>query len=187
MSSHIPPTNHRALTLRSNGGILGMLKSDAQVTAAFDPKASGSSPSYKKFSAIWDTGATNSVITQKIIDVCQLKPIGMSRVNTANGPVDCPVFLVNLMLPSNVGIHHLRVTRGQISDDIDMLIGMDVITKGDFVITNFNGNTVFSFRIPSCECVDYVEQINRQRAVLGQPHTPINRAERRRLEREKPK
>jgi len=64
---------------------------------------------------------------------------------------------------------------------------MDVITKGDFVITNFNGNTVFSFRVPSCECIDYVEQINRQRAALGQPHTPINRAERRRLEREKQK
>ena len=35
------------------------------------------------------------------------------------------------------------------NDEYDVIIGMDVICKGDFAITNLNGKTTFSFRIPS--------------------------------------
>lgn len=38
---------------------------------------------------------------------------------------------------------------------IDVLIGMDVISKNDFAISNYNGKTQFSFRIPSQNDVDY--------------------------------
>ena len=38
---------------------------------------------------------------------------------------------------------------------IDVLIGMDVISKGDFAISYYNGKTQFSFRIPSQNDVDY--------------------------------
>ena len=33
--------------------------------------------------------------------------------------------------------------------DYDVLIGMDVITKGDFVVSTVNGETTFSFRMPA--------------------------------------
>lgn len=33
-------------------------------------------------------------------------------------------------------------------EDLDVLIGMDIITTGDFAITEDNGNTVVSYRIP---------------------------------------
>ena len=32
---------------------------------------------------------------------------------------------------------------------VDILIGMDIITMGDFVITNADGKTLFSFVIPT--------------------------------------
>ena len=38
---------------------------------------------------------------------------------------------------------------------IDVLIGMDIISKGDFAVSNYNGKTQFSFRLPSQEDVDY--------------------------------
>jgi hypothetical protein len=41
----------------------------------------------------------------------------------------------------------------------DVLIGMDVITTGDLAITNHNGKTTFSFRVPACEEIDFVEEI----------------------------
>jgi len=41
-----------------------------------------------------------------------------------------------------------------------MLIGMDVICKGDFAITNFQGNTTFSFRMPSMYEIDFVAEGN---------------------------
>ena len=39
-----------------------------------------------------------------------------------------------------------------------MLIGMDVINAGDFAITNKDGKTVFSFRIPSMERIDFTQR-----------------------------
>jgi hypothetical protein len=32
---------------------------------------------------------------------------------------------------------------------------MDIITQGDFAITNFGGRTMFSFRLPSLESIDF--------------------------------
>ena len=59
-----------------------------------------------------------------------------------------------MVLPNNVGISALRVTRGKITGTADVLIGMDVITSGDFTLSNFQGATWFSFRIPSVAGID---------------------------------
>jgi len=48
---------------------------------------------------------------------------------------------------------------------------MDIITQGDFAVTNHNGVTKFSFRTPSMEHIDFVPGTNAP---------PPNRAERRR-------
>lgn len=39
--------------------------------------------------------------------------------------------------------------------NIDLLIGMDIISLGDFAITNVNGKTTFSFRLPSTSIIDF--------------------------------
>ena len=52
------------------------------------------------------------------------------------------------------------VTSGKLSDT-DFLIGMDIITLGDFSVTNLNEKTTFSFRYPSCETINYVEEAKR--------------------------
>lgn len=156
-----------ALTVRYNS-LSPVLACKALVSQAFDPNIKIAHPPQIDFLAIWDTGATNTVITENVVNTCGLKPIGMARVNTANGQADCPVFLINLLLPSKVGFHHLRVTQGKLTG-ADMLIGMDIITRGDFVVTNKDSKTIFSFRMPSCQCIDFVEEINEEKAVAGQP------------------
>ena len=40
----------------------------------------------EKFNALWDTGASATVITQKVVDALGLKPISMTNVVTAAGP-----------------------------------------------------------------------------------------------------
>lgn len=40
-----------------------------------------------------------------------------------------------------------------------MLIGMDIINKGDFTVSNHQGKTVFSFRMPSEGVMDFVTGI----------------------------
>jgi predicted aspartyl protease len=141
----------------SHNGVANVLHSDAYIWEAFDPKTTVPPPVLKKFTATWDTGATNSVITQKVIDECGLKPIGMTQVNTANGSMTTPVFLASVFLPTRVCIPQLRVTQGNLLGNEQVLIGMDIIGKGDFAITNKDGKTVFPFRMPSCECIDFVK------------------------------
>ncbi len=40
----------------------------------------------------------------------------------------------------------------------DALIGMNIINQGDFAVTNLNGRTKFSFRYPSINDIDFVEE-----------------------------
>jgi hypothetical protein len=40
-----------------------------------------------------------------------------------------------------------------------VLIGMDVIGSGDLAITNHNGKTTFTFRVPPCEEIDFVAEL----------------------------
>jgi len=40
-------------------------------------------------------------------------------------------------------------------DEYDVVIGMDVIGKGDLAVTNLNDKTTFTFRIPSEEEIDF--------------------------------
>jgi predicted aspartyl protease len=110
---------------------------------------------YVQFQAIWDTGATATVITQKVIDKCGLKAISLTEVLTANGKARSEVYLVGIALPNQVGFGSVPATRGTIGEDIDVLIGMDIITMGDMAITNHGGKTMFSFRCPSSQHVRF--------------------------------
>ena len=52
----------------------------------------------------------------------------------------------------------MLLARIDLGYDIDILIDMDIIRHGDFVITNHRGTTTFSFRILSMEKVDCVKK-----------------------------
>ena len=112
----------------------------------------------EEFVAIWDTGATHSVITQRVVDACALKPIGTTTVSHAQGVAeDVDIFLVNGGLPNGMRFPGLLVIQGVLRD-ADVLVGMDIINQGDFAVTNPGGRTKFSFRIPSIADIDFVAE-----------------------------
>lgn len=107
--------------------------------------------------AIWDTGATGSVITKKVSQALNLIPTGLAQVNTANGQVIQNTFTIDVGLPNGVIIQGITVTEADgLSGGCEALIGMDIISLGDFSITNHNGKTCMSFRVPSGHEIDYV-------------------------------
>jgi hypothetical protein len=126
------------------------------------------------FDAIWDTGATNSVISQAVIQKCGLAATGMAKVHGVHGVQTKPTYLVNIELPDKVVFAAMRVTEGEVADG-DMLIGMDIISQGDFSVTNCDGRSQFSYRTPSIEHIDYVAQAKEAQQARSQ-----NRAARRR-------
>lgn len=146
----------RSFTVAHNG-IASVLTSTVRIQQAFDPKLSQPVIPVKEYKAIWDTGATRTAITGKVATECGLKPTGMCRVRTASGETDTYTYFVSLYLPNMVCIPQIRVTQAVLFD-ADVLIGMDVIASGDFAVTNHQGKTYMSFRMPSMECIDFVKQ-----------------------------
>ncbi len=138
--------------------ILAVLTTRVRVSQAFEPSilaAGGGLPGFVEVDAIWDTGATGSVITQQVVDELGLKPISMTKVHGVGGESISEVFLVNVIIQSNTGFANVRVTKGQLIGAA-VLIGMDIISRGDFAVTNYDGKTVFTFRCPSQEHIDFV-------------------------------
>jgi hypothetical protein len=143
---------HSFITLSTK--IANTLVNEVFISKSFDPNKASRFPNPNIYKAIWDTGATNSVITEKVITECDLKPIGITKVFTPSGESRSEAFLVNIMLPNKVGISNLRVTKGQLVGNADVLIGMDIINRGDLLITNENVETRFSFLVPSTGKID---------------------------------
>ena len=52
---------------------------------------------------------------------------------------------------------------------IGFLIGMDVISLGDFSLSNHEGKTTLSFRVPSMGGMDYTKPDEPQTPVLSAP------------------
>lgn len=114
---------------------------------------------YLEGTALWDTGASCSCISQKVANDLRLIPTGRQMVLTPSGENIVNTYLVNVILPNNVTVKDVAVCDSDIGKQgLDMLIGMDIITCGDMSITNYNGKTFFSFRVPSQQPVDFVMQ-----------------------------
>ena len=159
-------SHKHALTLNSKGGLLRVLKSTIGVSVPFVGDPAGQKDlSIKSFEGVWDTGATGTVITKKVVDALKLKPTGQTDVYTAKGKSTTNKYLVNIYLPMNVGIQGVNVTEGDLYE-ADLLIGMDIISMGDFSITHREGNTKMSFGIPSTESHDYVARIKSSNEAL---------------------
>jgi predicted aspartyl protease len=186
----------RCFTTRANG-LVNVLKNDILVSDAYDPRSGDPAPQSKQFVGLWDTGATGSVIQKRVADDLGLSPSGrvvvhgVGKDGTPN-EFETNSYLINIHLPNQVALVAVKVSEGTISG-ADILIGMDVIGCGDFVITNFNGKTTWSFRVPSGEEVDFVKDLddyNRKYKNLlmsdDQKRKERNRLKRQRQGREKP-
>lgn len=114
---------------------------------------------------VWDTGATCSVITSEAAKKLTLATVSMMEVSGVHGKEIVPVYDVQLTLNNQNISLRVRVTEGKAvsfsqEGDADILIGMDIITRGDFCISNFNGQTVMTFRIPSLTTIDYCAEVD---------------------------
>jgi predicted aspartyl protease len=106
--------------------------------------------------ALWDTGATNTVVSQKIVDDLGLPPISYCTAATPQGTYDAACYYVDVYLPNKVVIPKLQVMGGKLTG-FDVLIGMDIISLGDFAVTSHDNKTMFSFRCPSIAHLDFTK------------------------------
>lgn len=131
-------------------GLSNVLKNDVSIS-----NINEKNPPNEKWKSLWDTGATNTVITPNVVKKLNLKPVSVKEAATPQGRYKAYVYYINLYLPNGVIFPNLLVMEGQPAG-CDILIGMDVIGKGDFAVSNYQGKTTFSYRFPSMATIDFV-------------------------------
>lgn len=114
--------------------------------------------------ALWDTGAMVTCISTELAVRLGLLAIDETMVVGANNePFKAPTYCVQVKMGSFVIPIHTVVGLPMEGNGHDIIIGMDIISKGDLSITNYSGRTVLSFRTPSLEVIDYVSEIDLQK------------------------
>jgi predicted aspartyl protease len=145
---------------------VNVLPTNVGIGPAFKPGQNP--PPTVEFKGLWDTGASGTVITQKVVQALGLAPIGITRTKTAAGETDAEVYLVSLKFPQSIGFVSLRVTKGDLGGGLDVLIGMDVIASGDFCVLNHGGKTELHFICPPVGS----EEMHKMIRQMGKPKLP---------------
>lgn len=160
MTKAIP--NYSAFTLKATG-LADRIIIEIGICKAFDPKIQPfPNHPYEPVLALWDTGASRSVITKTTADKLALVAVGIANVNHADGTSKHPTHLVNFVLPNSVGVPGLLVTESpNVVGGFGAIIGMDIISRGDSCITNYNSQTWLTFRMPSVLGIDFVNEHTR--------------------------
>ena len=154
-----PPARH-AFTIKY-AGRAGVLFTDIGISK---PEYHGAQ--LNKFRGVWDTGATNSVVSQRVVDALNLKVVRTIKNQTANGEREAGVYVVDLYLPNMVRLQGQAVIDGLLAD-ADVLIGMDVIGAGDFAVTHHGTGTCMTFQLPSGRHIDFVKEIDQAKPRKG--------------------
>lgn len=147
-----------------------ILFSTVGISRAFDPKVTiVNQPQVMNTQAIWDTGASCTVISKELAIRVGLIPTGKTKVTGVNHISEENTYLVNLYLPNKVCIAYLKIVEvPALIGGAGMLIGMDIIGSGDFSIYAEDGKTIMTYRFPSIGGTDFVQvagNIRSQRAI----------------------
>lgn len=98
------------------------------------------------YTALWDTGATGIHISDKVISDLSLDQYGEVDVNFLTGPsIKCKTYICLLYLADHNKCAQISAIGYTKHKDFDVLIGMELIEKGIFVLDHGK----FSFTINS--------------------------------------
>lgn len=140
-------------------GIATQLITACAVSASWDPLKEKPQPVAVRYQCLWDTGATISAITERVVTDLGLPTEALMPIQHAGGvSAEIPQHYVNLQLPNNVMLIGRAVAQLPLTG-FDVIVGMDIISLGDFAVTNLYGKTTFTFRMPSVEEFDFVADL----------------------------
>lgn len=99
---------------------------------------------------LWDTGATNTLISQEVVNALGLQPKNKALISSAGGDVESWTYLVHVILPTGTAELNVQALLND-NSDYDVVIGMDIINSCDFCYTNEDGKSTFSLCHPAKE------------------------------------
>jgi hypothetical protein len=98
-----------------------------------------------KLSALWDTGASTTGISQKIASFIGAEIYGYETTFSVNGEKPTPYTFINILMPDKK-YKALKVFINNTT--VDVLIGLDIINCGNFILRKTRKGAVnFSFTL----------------------------------------
>ena len=113
--------------------------------------------------ALWDTGATSSCIGKNVAETLKLQAIGFKDLIHALGKNKVNEYGINIKLPNGFILPNIPVIECATDPSSEIIIGMDIISMGDFSLSGSGSQRMMSFCLPSTFQVDYqkiVTQLN---------------------------
>lgn len=108
----------------------------------------------------WDCGATKSSISSELVEELGLMPSGSEKMDSTVASEVTKLYDISYVLRDSDIIIPICVSEAKTlrkRGKIDLIIGMDILSKGDFAIFKDKGITYFSFRCPSIGAIDFTK------------------------------
>ena len=102
----------------------------------------------KALRAMWDTGSNATILSAKLVRDLRPDRFGQGGMTGIGGQSEGDTYLIHISLPTGDVITYQEVYEADLSD-YDAIIGMDIITRGDFHLDSSKGETLFSFQLPN--------------------------------------
>lgn len=96
---------------------------------------------------IIDTGATSTMISEQVADELRLYPCGEVSVSGVHGTNKSELYFLDVVFGDFILSNH-RVSGSTGDAGFDILIGMDILTLGEFEFVKIHGRQFFRWGIP---------------------------------------
>ena len=155
-----------SFTVRADGK-LPVIMFDVEISPATLGDRNYVNPNRRKCRVMWSTGVARSQLSRQLIEELALEAIVKEENNKQQLFYSLDVYLPNRVRMAKVQM--TEINQSLPHPDIECVIGMDIISLGDCSVSHSDGNTFFSFRVPSLGGIDYVEKSNRKKNALRSP------------------
>jgi len=103
-------------------------------------------PAPLQVSAMIDTGATRTVVRDDMVGQLTLNPVGKVLITTASSTnIQCYEYLVRLLFPNNVIVETVAIAAPLRGQNIQCLIGRDVLKHGVLIYIGYINAFTLSF------------------------------------------
>ena len=102
-----------------------------------------------KVKALIDTGANSTCISHRLASACSLERVSVMKIISAQGTGLAPIYKADIKLPCGTIFQNILVTEVAGSENFDIIIGMDILSKGDIALTGSSEGIFFSMCFPT--------------------------------------
>ena len=116
-----------AVLNREYDSLVNVIQTDSIIMPSIDEITKSGQLKYTQVSSmVWDTGATNTLISSQVVDALELVPLEESLVEGVGGIVKSLVYEISLYLANDIVFKNVKALCSDIGD-YDLVVGMDII------------------------------------------------------------